>query len=510
MDKDDSDENEGSGTPPLEQAKSYLAYGQRALRGHRLLAGVTAALVVAATIVAVVVWPRSYTCTTVLAAKENRILDGDKASAPLGGAAEVILSNENITGIVDELQLARNWESTLPPASRLKHRVMSFLRGEVSEAAKREALISMVQNNIHVTPPGWNESKLTISVDWHDGPTAAALADAADQSFLRARQVAEISTITEYITILEGHANELRDEIQSMAGQGKRDDKAAAAPAAAPPAAAAPSAAPTPAPAPLRTPAPVRAAAPIATEPPEDLSELRAQVEEKTRTVKEIEDSRQKRLADAEATLTELRTKFTAAHPMVVTAERNIAELSQDSPKLLALRGELKDLSAKLKAKSTIQREETAFRNGRGVLPAAPNAIPGASNVEPLPSDIMRLMQDDSEELDPAVSAQFRTAVNKYATLRDKIGTARVDLDTAQAAFKHRYQIVIPAEAPSKPSKPKVPVIVAAGLIFSLVAGLLAAVLAELKTGRVVERWQVDRLGVPLLGDVRWPPASDG
>jgi hypothetical protein len=41
----------------------------------------------------------------------------------------------------------------------------------------------------------------------------------------------------------------------------------------------------------------------------------------------------------------------------------------------------------------------------------------------------------------------------------------------------------------------------------SLVLGLLAAVIAELRTGMVVERWQVDLLGVPLLGDIRWPPA---
>jgi uncharacterized protein involved in exopolysaccharide biosynthesis len=74
-------------------------------------------------------------------------------------------------------------------------------------------------------------------------------------------------------------------------------------------------------------------------------------------------------------------------------------------------------------------------------------------------------MQEGSEELDPAVGAQFRTAVNKYATLRDKIGTARVDLDTAQAAFKHRYRIVIPAEVPDKPSKPKIPVVLGVGFI---------------------------------------------
>lgn len=499
MDQDD-DEDEGSGTPPLELAKSYLAYGMRALRLHRLLAALIATTVVVGTLVAVAVWPRSYTCVTVLAAQDGRVLDGDKSGGSLGGATEVITSSENVAAIVDELKLTKSWEANLPPMGRFKQAVMRVIRGEVSESAKRDALISMVQNNLHVTPPGWNESKLIISADWGDAKTAAALADAANQSFLRARHVAEISTITEYITILEGHANELRDEIKGMAGQGKTDTKAEPVkPAPGPDAAPA-----TPA-APVVRMAPSRPSAPV-----EDLTELRASVAEKQAALKAIEDGKGRRIAEAEQTLTELRGKFTPAHPMVVTAERNLANVSQDSPQAVALRGEVNDLNAKLKAKTAIQKEEAAFRSGRGVVPLAAGVTPGASSMEPLPADIMRLMQEDSEDLDPAVSAQFRTAVSKYATLRDKIGTARVDLDTAQAAFKYRYRIVIPAEVPSKPSKPKVPMVLGVGLLMSLLLAWLAAVISELRSGKLVERWQVASLGVPLLGDIRWPPASGG
>ena len=498
----DEEEEEGSGTPPLELLKSYSAYAARALRRHRLLALVTSAVLVVLTCIAAVVWPRSYTCTTVIAVQDSHVLDGDKTGGSLGGATEIILSSENIAAIVDELHLTKSWETALSPLSRFKQQIMKSIRGEVNESAKREALIATLQGSIHVTPPGWNESKLIISVDWADGKMAASLADAADQSFLRARHVAEISTITEFITILEGHANELRDEIQRMAGQGKGDDKAQA-----------PKPAPVTEPAAPIAPAPpvVRMAAPPKSAPVEDLTELRADLAEKQAQMKAQEDARGRRLADAEQTLTELRTKFTREHPMVVTAEQNIANLSQDTPAFVALRAEVKELSDKLKAKTAIQKEEAAFRGpGRGVVPLGAGATPGAASVEPLPADIMKLMQEGSDELDPAVSAQFRTAVNKYATLRDKIGTARVDLDTAQAAFKHRYQIVIPAEVPDKPSKPKVPVIIGAGLFLSLLAGFLVSVLAELRTGKLVERWQVDRLGLPLLGDVRWPPASGG
>ena len=502
----DEDESEGSGTSAGELIKSYLAYGARALRGHRLLGVVTTAGMVAATVVAVVVWPRSYQCITVVAAQDSHVLDGDRMGGSLGGANEVITSSENVAAMVDELGLVKTWEASLPPAARFKQRIRRLLKGEVSDSSKREALIGMVQGALYVQPPGWNESKLIISAEWGDAVTAAKLADAADQSFLHARHVAEISTITEYITILEGHANELREEIQTMASQGKSDEKSKGGKPAA--AAAAAAAAATPLPARPAVPRPyVPPARPSA--PTEDLTELRATIAEKQQAVKGMEAERARRLENAEQTLTELRTKFTSAHPMVVTAERNVAELSQDSPALVLLRSELKGLNDQLKAKSAIQQEEAAFRSpGRGVVPDAAGATPGASSVAPLPADIMRLLQEDNEELDPTIGAQFRTAVNKFATLRDKIGTARVDLDTAQAAFKHRYQIVIPAEPPGKPFKPNIPIILGAGLLMSLLLGVLATVIAELRTGKVVERWQVDLLGLPLLGDIRWPPSS--
>ena len=495
---DSDEESEDSGTPAGELIKSYLAYAARALGRHRMLGAITTGSLVAATVVAVIVWPRSYQCVTVVAAQDSHVLDGDRMGGSLGGANEVITSSESVAAIVDELQLVKTWETSLPPLSRFKQRIRKMLRGELPASAKREALIGMVQAALYVQPPGWNESKLIISAEWGDAQTAAKLADAADQSFLRARHVAEISTITEYITILEGHANALREEIQGMATQGQGGEK----PQAAKPDAAAASAAPR-----LAAPAPY--IPPKAAAPAEDLSELRALVAQRQDALKAMEAERARRLDNAQQILTELRTKFTSAHPMVATAERNVEELSQDTPALVSLRAELKDARDQLKAKTAIQQEEAAFRSpGRTVLPGAAGATPGASSVEPLPADIMRLLQEDNKELDPTISAQFRTAVNKFATLRDKIGTARVDLDTAQAAFKHRYQIVIPAEPPSQPSKPKIPVILGAGLLASLVLGLLATVIAELRTGKVVERWQVDLLGVPLLGDIRWPPGA--
>lgn len=499
VDRDD-DEDEGSGASPIDLAKSYGAYAVRALRLHTRVAIVGAVGVVLLVGVALAIWPRSYTCTTVLSAVDNKVLDGERSTESLRGAEEVILNRDNIVSIVDEVKLTSRWSKTMPPLSRFKQKVSIWLHGgEMSEHDKRDALVQMVQTSLSVIPPGWNQNKLTISADWNDPHIAADLAEAADQSFLRARHVAEISTITEYIGILEGHAAELRLEIEKFANQNQqtRDEKLAEL---------------TKRNTPQKdqaSPAPVfRAAAPSAPRAPvEDLTEAKAQLELKQRALKDLEDSQARRRADAEAALTQLRTKFTDAHPMVVAAENNVAQLSQDTPQIAALRSDVNALSAALKSKSAAA--DLAANGGPRVAAVPPSAgIQGASGVEPLPAEIMKLMQDD-KALDPAVSAQFKGAVDKYAVLRDKIGTARVDLDTAQAAFKHRYVIVIPAEAPAKPSKPKVPLILAAGVLGALVIGWLLAIIAELRTGKVVERWQVYNLGIPLLGELRWPPSGD-
>ena len=117
-------------------------------------------------------------------------------------------------------------------------------------------------------------------------------------------------------------------------------------------------------------------------------------------------------------------------------------------------------------------------------------------------------MRDSVGDVDPTVTAQFELAVRRYSGLQDEISTSRIELDRAQAAFKHRYQVITPARAPDKPIKPKVAVIVAGGVFASLLLVLLIAVIAELRTGRLVERWQVQQLKLPILVEIGLPPVG--
>jgi hypothetical protein len=101
------------------------------------------------------------------------------------------------------------------------------------------------------------------------------------------------------------------------------------------------------------------------------------------------------------------------------------------------------------------------------------------------------------------------SAVSEYTRLRESIRGKQIALDTAQAAFNHRYKVLVPADVPSKPTKTKGPVILAGGIIAALVLGLLLAIAGELRTGVIVERWQVHQMEIPVLAELPFPPGSE-
>ena len=108
---------------------------------------------------------------------------------------------------------------------------------------------------------------------------------------------------------------------------------------------------------------------------------------------------------------------------------------------------------------------------------------------------------------DPAITvarSQLAMATSRYQDILMRIDAARIELDTARAAFKYRYTVVSPAQTPRNPIAPNVPLIVMAGLLAGLVFAFLTSTLLDLRRGRVVEGWQIEkRLKIPLLAQVK-------
>jgi hypothetical protein len=495
--EDDLDDDGESATNQAELIASYAAFARHALKRRWIVSLTVFSALMGMTLAVAKLWPRTYHCESRFIAQPNLFAPHSGAQSgydALGGAADVILRHESLEAIIKQTGLVKSWPVTRPPLLKAKDHVMAWLRGETSEDDTRKMLVGTLESKLFVQTTG---NAAIISVDWQDPHAAAEIVEAAEQNFLESRHVAEISTIAEYISILEAHAIKVRDEIYNISDQlqklreerradaekkvaERRADTKEAVPA-------------------LALPRRNLARKPIGED--EDLARAKVMLEAKQRAISELEADRNQRLLNLRGKLAELESQYTAVHPLIVDTKRTIQSLSHETPQVTSLRGEVRDLENELKRRTA---ESEVAANG---LAGSGGTALGAAAADPLPTEIMRLADD--EDLDPAVTAQFRYAVTNYTRLRDEISTARIDLDTAQAAFSHRYKIVVPPEAPGKAIKPKVPLVLGAGIVGAVFMALLAAILAELRAGKIIERWQVQQIELPVLAELRFPPASE-
>jgi uncharacterized protein involved in exopolysaccharide biosynthesis len=100
----------------------------------------------------------------------------------------------------------------------------------------------------------------------------------------------------------------------------------------------------------------------------------------------------------------------------------------------------------------------------------------------------------------------LRVAAAKYEELLMRIDSARIEQDTARAAFKYRYSVVRPASVPKKPVKPDVALILVGAFFAALLGALMTGATRDWLSGRMVEPWQVERaLHLPVLSQVKIP-----
>src|SRR6266446_2201699 len=93
-----------------------------------------------------------------------------------------------------------------------------------------------------------------------------------------------------------------------------------------------------------------------------------------------------------------------------------------------------------------------------------------SANAAPaIPADLFRDLATDEDSSVEYARAQLQYAAQQYAAMRGRIDAARIDLDTARAAFKYRYSVVTPPQMPRGPIKPKTPLVMFAAVIAGLV-----------------------------------------
>ncbi|HEV8245481.1 MAG TPA: hypothetical protein VGP93_06925, partial [Polyangiaceae bacterium] len=352
---------------------------------------------------------------------------------------------------------------------------------------------------------------VAIAIDWPDGRMAYELVDAAERNFLEARHVEETSTIAESASILEGHAAELhRDidsavrEIQTLRAkkQTERDGEIGAPGSKASAAKDASKAADEPQPALARAPSPAPAEPRLDDYSLRRLSELPVVIEAKRSAIKELDDFRQRRLAELQSQLEEKRSSYTEEHPAIVDLKHSIAAASHESPQVKNLRGELTQLEGEYQKLSGQNAPAAEAARRMGAIGGR-----GGSLSRGLSNDVIRIEQEPAEERDPEIEsarAQLKNSIESYQDLQLKIQRARIDLDTAEAAFKYRYKVITPPEVPQGPVSPKVPLVLIAAAMGGLLLGMFTAIGLDLRRGVLHEPWQVEQfVSLPVLANVR-------
>jgi hypothetical protein len=200
----------------------------------------------------------------------------------------------------------------------------------------------------------------------------------------------------------------------------------------------------------------------------------------KRRAIEDLEAFRQRHLVELQTRLEEQRAMYSDSHPLVLDLQQTIESLKTESPQLLTLRQDEAELRKKLAASG----------DDDGALGGAAPSIP---------PELLRT----GEIEDPAIAyaaAQLQYAARQYAAMRERVDAAKVDLDTAEAAFKYRYNVISPPQVPRGPIKPKAPMVMLAAVLAGLFLALLTTTAADVRSGLLLETWQ--------LGDIVGAKAS--
>lgn len=459
-------------------------------------------------VAALQVLPRTYESEVTMQAKRSEYLSPD--SGRLIDDANVVLHRRVVLlDMVKRTNLVEEWKKRREPLFRLKDKIYASLLGPTADKDLEQMLASMLHDALTVSTEG---DTITILVSWRDPELAFELVSAAQQAFLEERHVQEVAMLSEAMKVLENHAAKLEREIKDQIEKAQavvqqknkelkeKNEKTAAEVAekmkAAGPAVVAP------------RPASLVAQPEVSQQDLDRLKMLEGLIAKKREEIDGVTGASRAALSDLQGKLAQARAIYKEAHPVIQDLKQRIQIASADPPGVARARSELNALEnehAALQSKTSAN----AFlgpKTGGTISRAGPrlgaNVLEGLRQVE--------AYQLDDPDIDYARS-QIGFSMRKYQDTQLSIDSARIDLDTAQAAFQHRYRVVTPAEEPNKPTKPQPAKVIMGALIGGLFLGLFIVLASELRRGLIHEPWQVETsLGLPVVANIDLGSKSHG
>ena len=489
----------------------YAGFVFRAPGRHKIFA-ITAFLIVAGLgFIASWALPKTYHVETSILAQRNQVMayvsnpglarieDND---TPTRAAKETILRWDNLVALANQTGLVDRYKETLSPAGQLREWVQKQLarvihRRQLTKEEETEAMAYTLEKKISVTV---GDGLVTIAVDWSDPDIAYQLTDAAQQSFLETRHTTEIAILGDAIAVLESHAQEFQRDINANIQEiGNRERNAR-----------------PPRPQPRPQPLPV-----IANEPPPvqpvrqrpvvqgpsaqelELTRVQGLLANKRRALADLEEFRQRRLADLQAQLVQQQAIYADEHPAVMTIRQSIEALSRPSQQMESLRSEVQEL------------EQQVARQSAQFAAAEPEAAEAHAEARAEVPRIVRMPRVEAAPVETPADAADRLEVeylrgklrmlyDKYGSVVDRIDSAKVEMDTARAAFKYRYSVITPPQFPREPKKPKPGMLLAAGILGGIFFAFFVATAVDIHSGKILAPWQIERkLGLPVLARIK-------
>ena len=516
------------------QLAHYAGFAARAVWRHRGLVSIAFVLSFVFIVAATSLVPRTYEVEVKLLAQRNalmaslsnpgRVVPYD-AEAPTRAAAETILRRDNVIALIRQTNLLNEWDRTRAPILKFADGVMEKIRRRpLTLDDKLDNLVAQIERRMDVAASPSGDGLVKIYLSWPDPHSAYLLVTRAQQAFIDARQVAETQAIGEAIRVLEGYANNLSKEIQVTLGELSDTETRVIA------------AMPTDS-----TLTPRRAssgripsALPDTTEeslPAYDgplvdpatladprLTRLKATLGVKRWELSRLEEEQKRKLNDLDAQLRAAQLIYTPNHPTVVALQQSRAAYQYKSPQILALRNELEELEdlSDTQAAQDAERLIQLELSRRAAMPAAarrprpapltPVAAPAPAPETPATPDLADLAAPRRDSVIGFATLRLRTELNQLRQILERTDSARIEAAVSQAASKNRYTIIQPAEEPGErdQSFPDTRRILITGLMVSVLFAIVAAIVADILSNRILEPWQVQRqLGLPILGTVK-------
>src|SRR2546428_10667345 len=204
---------------------SYAGFVRNTTRRHRLLFLSMWVGIVASSLALRWAMPKPYQVKTTLRAQRNQItpaLSNPTRAIPMDAdtpprqAAETVQRYDNLVALIEQTELIKNWRLHRAPLLRVKDAIWPVLFKPPKPEEQIEDFVYYLRHRLWVMT---GEGTLTIGIAIPDPQQAYRLVNTAVENFLEARHAAEVSTISEAITILEARADQAHQALAASLRQ---------------------------------------------------------------------------------------------------------------------------------------------------------------------------------------------------------------------------------------------------------------------------------------------------